>query len=70
MRVAALRIGVALVLLIDILACYLPRAGDFFGAGSLGSPEVFAEPHMWWRWSVLRWIDDPRILQASMKLIF
>ena len=67
-RLAALRIGMALVLLWDILFCYLPQAGNFFGPGSLGSPEVFAEPHMWWRWSVLRWIDDPRILQAALIL--
>jgi len=67
-RLAALRIGMALVLLWDILFCYLPQAGNFFGSGSLGGPEVFAEPHMWWRWSVLRWIDDPRILQAALIL--
>jgi len=36
-RLAALRIGVGLVLLLDVLGTYLPRAGDFFGAGSLSN---------------------------------
>lgn len=40
---AALRIGIALVLLLDVLAFYLPHARDFFGAGSLGGPDVFEE---------------------------
>jgi hypothetical protein len=41
-RLAAFRIGVAAVLLFDILGTYLPQVGDFFGSNSLGSPEVFA----------------------------
>lgn len=43
-RLAALRIGVGLVLLLDVLGTYLPRAGDFFGHESLGAPGVFAAP--------------------------
>ena len=31
-RLAALRIGIGLTLLVDVLWLYLPRAGDFFGA--------------------------------------
>ena len=42
-RLAALRIGVGIVLLFDVLVHYLPQVGDFFGAGSLGSPEIFAQ---------------------------
>jgi Vitamin K-dependent gamma-carboxylase len=34
-RLAALRIGLAAVLLLDVLALYLPRASDFFGPDSL-----------------------------------
>jgi hypothetical protein len=61
-RLAALRIGLALMLLVDVLVQYLPNYTDFFGAGSLGSPEVFsgrAQGH--WHWSVLRGIEDSRL---------
>lgn len=55
-RLAALRIGLALVLLVDVLVQYLPHYADYFGPGSLGSPEVFAR--RWstghWNWSLLR----------------
>jgi uncharacterized membrane protein YphA (DoxX/SURF4 family) len=34
-RLAALRVGAGLALLCDVLVCYAPRAGDFFGTGSL-----------------------------------
>jgi hypothetical protein len=37
-RLAALRVGVGLVLLLDVLGTYLPRHADFFGAGSLSAP--------------------------------
>lgn len=40
-RLAALRIGVALVLLLDVLFTYLPHGRDYFGADSLGSPALF-----------------------------
>jgi hypothetical protein len=60
-RLAALRIGVAVVLLFDVLCIYLPYARDFFGAASLGAPEVFTErrslPH--WPWSILSSIEAP-----------
>ena len=41
-RLAAFRIGMGAMLLLDIFWTYLPRASEFFGPGSLGSPEVFA----------------------------
>jgi hypothetical protein len=67
-RLAAFRIGMGAVLLIDICWTYLPRAFDFFGPGSLGSPDVFAartaEPS--WRWSMLRAINDPQLLQGLL----
>jgi hypothetical protein len=40
-RLAALRIGLSLVLLVDVLTTYLPHAHDFFGRDSLGSPGLF-----------------------------
>jgi len=61
-RLAALRIGFAIVLLLDVVLQYLPNYADFFGAGSLGSPEVFAgRSQAHWHWSVLRGIDDSRL---------
>jgi hypothetical protein len=67
-RLAAFRIGVAIVLLFDILGTYWPRAGDFFGRDSLGSPEVFATAAQKYRWSVLRLTDDPTMLQSLLVL--
>jgi uncharacterized membrane protein YphA (DoxX/SURF4 family) len=67
-RVAALRIGIAIVLLWDILFTYMPLAGDFFGLGSLGSPEVFAGFRPQPRWSFLRGINSPGIVQAALMV--
>jgi hypothetical protein len=61
-RLAALRIGLAIVLLVDVLVQYLPHYAAFFGVGSLGSPEVFAgriTGH--WHWSLLRHLEDSRL---------
>jgi hypothetical protein len=62
-RLAALRIGVAAALLIDILGCYLPYLDAFLGPHSLGAPEVFAASGAdgIFRWSVFRWSSDPRV---------
>jgi hypothetical protein len=60
-RLAIFRIGLALVLLADILVWYLPHVTDFFGSESLGSPEVFAD-RGWlpnWHWSLFRGITSP-----------
>jgi hypothetical protein len=66
-RLAAFRIGVALVLLWDILFAYWPRAHVFFGQNSLGSPEVFVQTsHFWIRWSAFRGIADPTAFQIIM----
>jgi hypothetical protein len=67
-RLAALRIGVAVVLLVDILFYYHPYARDFFGAGSLGAPEVFsANPSFRdWPWSLLSSIESPLAWQAIL----
>ncbi len=60
-RLAVLRIGLAAVLLIDILTTYLPHLHDFFGPNSLGTPDMFdylaRAPK--WNWSLLRGFQDP-----------
>jgi hypothetical protein len=56
-RLAALRIGIGLVLFFDVLLTYCPFRYDYFGPGSLAEPDVFrghfAGPS--WAWSVIRW---------------
>jgi len=56
---AALRIGVAIMLLVDVFTLYLPHADAFFGRDSLGSPEVFAPSALSLRWSLLRGVESP-----------
>lgn len=67
-RLAALRIGLACVLLLDLLFTYWPHLHDFFGRDSLGSPELFAwmteAPSC--RWSLLRGVAEPWVLQAAL----
>lgn len=46
-RLAAVRIGVGLTLILDALGTYLPRAADLFGDGSITPMADFAHP-----WSV------------------
>jgi hypothetical protein len=69
-RLAALRIGVGLVLLLDVLGSYLPAARDYFGPDSLVAPGTFVtaiKPLEWHRvlldrvasfetWNVLLWV--------------
>jgi hypothetical protein len=60
-RLAALRIGVGLVLLLDIVGFYLPYADAFFGRDSLGSPGAFADsqrPLTAWPWSALSGLES------------
>lgn len=61
-RLSALRIGIALVLLLDIALNYLPHVADLYGADGLGAWEVFAARNAWPRWSLLR-TDDPAELR-------
>lgn len=69
-RLAALRIGVALVLLVDVLLVYLPRATDFYGPGSLGHAAVFADwrsaPHV--NWSLFDVVAQPAGVRGAMIL--
>jgi hypothetical protein len=69
-RLAALRVAVGLVLLLDILGTYLPRFDDFFGPGSLSSPDVFASRFEgpYWYWSVLRWLPETWGPQAALAV--
>jgi hypothetical protein len=59
-RVAALRIAVALAILLDILASLLPQFGTFFSPEALGGrdqyPWRFREGHLYW--SFLRVLPD------------
>jgi hypothetical protein len=60
-RLASLRIGLAVVLLVDLLTSYGPHLHDLFGPDSLGSSELFSSytqsPR--WRWSIFRGFDHP-----------
>lgn len=69
-RLAALRIGIAAVLLVDLLTTYWPYVGDLFGANSLGQPSLFAW-RWWpkyWYWSVLRGVESPTALRLAMAV--
>jgi Vitamin K-dependent gamma-carboxylase len=59
-RLAALRIGTGLVLLLDVLLTYFPFRYDFFGPGSLAEPGVFDEfvARPYWGWSLIHWFPS------------
>src|SRR5262245_48719864 len=69
-RLAALRIGIGLCLTIDILTTYLPAVGVFFGADSMGAPELTAyyrkPPH--WRWSLVAFAESHEALRCAMVI--
>jgi hypothetical protein len=68
-RLAVLRIGLAAVLLLDLLTTYAFQLHDWFGPGSLGNPEVFnylADPPRW-NWSLFRGFKDP--LNSTLALL-
>jgi Vitamin K-dependent gamma-carboxylase len=69
-RLAAFRIGMGAALFLDALGTYLPRAAEFFGRDSLGSPEVFAARTAWpqWRWTILSGIENPHVMQGVLLL--
>src|SRR5438132_6668785 len=67
-RLAAFRIGVAIILLVDIFTLYLPHAETFFGLDSLGSPEVFVPSETSLRWSLLRGMESPALLAGFLVL--
>src|SRR5215475_2492192 len=67
-RLAALRIGLAALLLVDVLTTYLPHANDYFGKGSLGEPPLYN--YLWtstkWNWSLLYGVEDPFYHRVAM----
>src|SRR5688572_13679123 len=68
-RLAALRIGLALVLIVDICTTYWPNLDTFFLDGGPGGSAV---TQWWsqsprWTWSVLRGLGDP--LLATLILL-
>src|SRR5260370_29213680 len=65
-RLAALRIGVAIMLLVDVFTLYLPHADAFFGRDSLGSPAVFAPSALSLRWSLLRCVESPAAVTGAL----
>src|SRR4051794_26327701 len=65
-RLAAVRVGVGLVLLLDVLCTYLPAVGDFYGPEGVGGPgRVSASSPPPASWSVLAWCDSLPVLQAA-----
>src|SRR5260370_40309023 len=69
-RLAAMRIVLAGVLLLDLLLTYWPNLSDFFGRNGLGDQSIFgfytSLPS--WRWSLVRGIENPAILQVALGL--
>ncbi len=67
-RAAALRIGVALVLLADLAVSYLPGAHWLYGGGSMGAPAVFGwlgqAPN--WSWSLLGGVESRAVILTAL----
>ena len=67
-RLASLRLGLAAVLLIDLLTSYGPYLLDLFGPNSLGSSELFSwytqSPR--WRWSIFCGFDHPLLTGLAL----
>jgi len=71
-RLAMLRIGLGLCMLLDICLGIAPFTLDYFGKGELGDPAVFA-----WRfstprsyWSLLRGFDEDVMIYLSLATFF
>src|SRR5437899_11085038 len=67
-RLAALRMGVAALLLFDILTSYLPNLHVYFGPEYFGQPDVsgyYGEaPRL--NWSLLRGFKDPLLSSLAV----
>lgn len=67
-RLALMRIGLALCLLVDILWNYAPETTTYFATGSLGDPNIydwmFKPPRT--TWSLLRGIGDDVLVYLSL----
>jgi hypothetical protein len=69
-RLAALRIGLSAVLLVDVLCTYVPHVFDFFGPNHLGGPTwtsaLWTPEHRYW--SILHELDNPDLLLPAMLI--
>lgn len=65
-RLAALRIGIAAALLLDLAVGILPHFRDFFGPGSLGAQGVFGPAPGSAQWSLLWDVGDAQCLWAAV----
>lgn len=57
-KLAAMRIAMGVVLLLDVVFLHWPLRHAFFGPGSMGGHQVFADRFLApkWNWSLLRWL--------------
>jgi hypothetical protein len=65
-RLAALRIGVGLAVLGDVLVTYMPHMTDLYGEGSLGGRGVFPQwflPERW-TWSLFAGVSSPNAFRV------
>ncbi len=69
-RLAALRVGVGAVLLVDALGHYWPYAGAFLGRGSLGGGEAFPVQggELIFQWSLVRNLGAPGLVHAALLI--
>jgi hypothetical protein len=65
-RLAAFRIGLAAVLLVDVLVTYLPYVDDFFGPEPLAGSAVHTGGMQGWNWSLLRGLNDVGVARGVM----
>jgi len=67
-RLAALRIAIGAAIVFDVVCSYWPERGALFGAGSLGSAEVFAGRFRapFWNWSLFSGVEQPAIFSAVL----
>jgi hypothetical protein len=64
-RLAAFRIGLAAVLLLDVLLFYLPWIEDFYGPDGLARGDAFALRNAVWPWRWLAGLEDPFFLGVA-----
>lgn len=69
-RLAALRIALAVCLLLDMWQTYWPDFETWFTSAGLGGPKLFdylcKEPN--WRWSLFRGVDNPDVLWTGFYI--
>jgi hypothetical protein len=68
-RLAALRIGVAFFMLLDVFSSFYLASSDYYGRNSLGEPSVYAtrfEDGL--RWSLLKNVWEPSQVKLLMTL--